>query len=91
MIRWTERASSDFAHIHSFIEDDSFDAADRQCDRIMTSVRQLDRFPRSGKRTFAKGLFELAVPGTPYVIRYRLEHDAVVLAAILHGAMHRSR
>jgi toxin ParE1/3/4 len=87
MIRWTEKASADFTSIHLFIENDSFDAADRQCERIMAAVRQLDRFPHSGKRTSARGLFDLAVPATPYIVRYRIVRDAVVLARIVHGAM----
>jgi len=39
-----------------------------------------------GRLGRVKGTRELVVSGTPYVICYRVEPDAVVILRLLHGA-----
>jgi plasmid stabilization system protein ParE len=91
VIRWTEEASADFLGLHEHIAQDNPAAADRQCERIMSAVAQLQNFPHSGKRTRQRNIFALPVPRTPYVIQYRIDENAIILLSVLHGAMRRRR
>jgi toxin ParE1/3/4 len=91
MIRWTLEASEDIEFIRDYISTDSPRAAAQQCDLILKAVDRIDRFPRSGRKSNAPKLREMAVPKTPYIIFYRLFPDTVVLVGILHGAMRRPR
>jgi toxin ParE1/3/4 len=55
-------------------------------DAIEASVRNLADNPHMGRLGRVKGTRELVVSGTPYVIAYRVEPDAVVILRLLHGA-----
>jgi toxin ParE1/3/4 len=46
----------------------------------------LANHPHMGRAGRIKGTRELVVSGTPYVIAYRVEPDAVVILRLLHGA-----
>jgi plasmid stabilization system protein ParE len=91
VIRWTLEASEDIELIRDYISADSPRAASQQCDLILKAVDQIDLFPKSGRKSNAPKLRELAGPKTPYIIFYRLFPDAAVLVGILHGAMRRPR
>ena len=54
-------------------------------DAIDFSVGQLADHPRLGRPGRVRGTRELVVAGTPYVIAYRIEADAVVILRLLHG------
>ena len=55
-------------------------------DAIEAAVRHLADNPHMGRLGRVKGTRELVVSGTPYVICYRVEPDAVVILRLLHGA-----
>ena len=55
-------------------------------DAIEAAVRHLMDHPHMGRPGRVKGTRELVVGGTPYVIAYRVEPDAVVMLRRLHGA-----
>ncbi|HEX5328515.1 MAG TPA: type II toxin-antitoxin system RelE/ParE family toxin [Acetobacteraceae bacterium] len=55
-------------------------------DAIESAVRRLIDHPHIGRKGRVKGTRELVVSGTPYVIAYRVEPDAVLILALLHGA-----
>jgi len=55
-------------------------------DAIEAYVRNLADNPHMGRLGRVKGTRELVVSGTPYVICYRVEPDAVVILRLLHGA-----
>lgn len=48
-IVWTEHAIEDLKSIHDYISKDSSIYADRQVDKIITRVDQLENFPCSGR------------------------------------------
>ena len=55
-------------------------------DAVEAAVRRLADYPYSGRPGRVAGTRELAVSGTPYVIAYRVEAQAVLILRLLHGA-----
>lgn len=55
-------------------------------DAVETAVRRLADHPHIGRPGRVAGTRELVVTGTPYVVAYRVEREAVVVLRLLHGA-----
>jgi toxin ParE1/3/4 len=55
-------------------------------DAIEAAMQRLADHPQIGRPGRFKGSRELVVGGTPYVIAYRIEADALVILRLLHGA-----
>lgn len=91
LLRWSQRASADFDEFFSYVAADSEAAAARQARLVLAATRRLESFPQSGRRVRVTQSRELVVPGTPYIIRYRLESNFVILISIKHGAQHPSK
>jgi addiction module RelE/StbE family toxin len=83
-IRWTRRAISALASIHTYISKDSPDAAGRVAATVLDAMTQLERFPESGRVGRIEGTRELVVPGLPYVILYRVEDEVIVILSVIH-------
>ncbi len=52
---------------------------------LLTAVEHLAELPNLGRPGRAWGTRELVVPGTPYVIPYRLRGDRLEVIAVFHG------
>jgi toxin ParE1/3/4 len=83
-IIWSPRATGDLRSIRDYIGQFNPSAASRFAARLVATAESLIDFsergrPASGKRR------ELAVVW-PYIIRYRVEGDRVVILRIRHGA-----
>ena len=85
-INWTSLAESEAGEIHRYIAADSSAAADRQLDLVLESIQGLSLFPEKGRAGRVHGTRELVVPGTPYIIVYRLKLTGIQILSILHGA-----
>jgi toxin ParE1/3/4 len=85
-LRWTLPAVEQLHEIFDYIADDNPGAALRTVERIRLSIRQASRMPYVGRMGRVSGTRELIVPGTSYVVGYRVLDDAVHVLAILHGA-----
>lgn len=85
-VRWTRLALADLAAARDYIAKQAPDAAQRVADRIEGAVRNLERHPRLGRPGRIEGTRELVVPGTPFIIPYRLLEDSVEILAVVHGA-----
>jgi len=55
-------------------------------DAIEAAVSRLADYPHIGRPGRIKGTRELVVSGTPYIVAYRVEANAVVILHVLHGA-----
>lgn len=55
-------------------------------DAVETAVRRLADHPHIGRPGRVAGTREVVVTGTPYVVAYRVEREAVVILRLLHGA-----
>lgn len=62
------------------------DAAIAMGDAIMAALGRVRDFPNSGRPGRVLGTRELVVAGTPYLIIYRVEAEAITILRLLHGA-----
>jgi toxin ParE1/3/4 len=85
-IVWRRQAEQDLQRIFDFILERNPAAARRVCDRIERRVAKLLGHPRSGRRGRVIGTRELIVPGTPYIVAYRVKGRQIDVLAVLHGA-----
>lgn|SRR5689334_18559226 len=88
-----DRALSDLEDIFNWIAKDNPAAAKAVVERIFSSVEHLAKYPQMGRASRDDGAFEWVVPRLPYIVVYEIHRDSdeVIVVAILHGAMDRSR
>jgi toxin ParE1/3/4 len=84
-IVWSGRAIEHLAHLRSYIARDNPRAANRIASVLLESVEGLAELPNLGRPGRVAGTRELVVPGTPYVIPYRLRGDRLEVVAVFHG------
>lgn len=85
-VRWTRLALADLAAARDYIAREAPEAAARVVDRIEGAVRNLERHPALGRPGRVDGTRELVVPGTPFIVPYRVHGDSVEILALLHAA-----
>jgi addiction module RelE/StbE family toxin len=86
-IVWTEQAYEDLESIFDYIGHDSISYAKLLVENILTAIRRLEAFPKSGRvvpEYHQPDIRELIVRN--YRIIYRTKEDAVELLAIRHSA-----
>jgi toxin ParE1/3/4 len=85
-IDWLPIAERNRASQLAYVAERNPQAAIDMGDAIEAAVRRLADHPRIGRPGRIRGTRELVVSGTPYVVAYRVERDAVVILRLLHGA-----
>jgi toxin ParE1/3/4 len=85
IVVWSPRAIEHLAHLRSYIARDNPAAANRIASVRLDAVERLARLPNLGRPGRVAGTRELVVPGTPYVIPYRLRGDRLDVIAVFHG------
>lgn len=87
-IRWTGRATGNLEGIFDTIARDSLDAAYRMMGRIRATVRRCADYPNSGRAGRIENTRESPVPGTAYVVVYRVleKENTIQILAVVHGA-----
>jgi addiction module RelE/StbE family toxin len=61
-------------------------AAVRMIERIRAAVERLAAFPAIGRPGRVAATREFVIPGTPYIIPYRVKGDVVQIITVLHSA-----
>jgi addiction module RelE/StbE family toxin len=85
-VEWLELALTSLHAEADYIGNDSPDAADRFIETIFAPVDRLAKYPASGRPGRVLGTRELVVPGTPYIVPYRIRENRVEVLLVLHGA-----
>ncbi len=85
-IVWSPTAVGDLIQIRRYIADNNPLAARKIAEAILASVENLRGFPDMGRPGRLPDTRELVVPGTPFVIPYRVTLRGVEIIAVLHGA-----
>lgn len=80
---WTSEAVDNLDSIFTYVAAFNISAAARLAQRLNAAANSLVEQPERG-RLIAKGLRELTVIH-PYLIRYRIAEDAVIILRIRHG------
>ena len=55
-------------------------------DRIRMGARRIGKHPQMGRTGRVAGTRELVVPGTPFVVAYRVQRRRVTVLRVLRGA-----
>jgi len=84
-IVWSRRAIRHLTNVRDYIAQDSPKSAAEVAARILESIEQLSKHPNLGRLGRIAGTRELVVPGTPYIIPYRIHRNRVELIAVFHG------
>jgi toxin ParE1/3/4 len=85
-VGWSRRAIQDLESIAEYIAADSVTYAGIVVKKVVNQTKTLANFPRAGRKVPEfdnENIRELIVYS--YRIIYRLEGDAAVIAAIIHG------
>ena len=85
-VRWLRTALANLDAEAEYIARDNPAAAARVVTTINHAVQKLRRFPAMGRPGRVIGTRELVVPGTPYVVPYRVRNDAVEVLRVFHAA-----
>jgi toxin ParE1/3/4 len=79
---WTERAVSHLTDIQRFIELDKSEAARKLIQKILTHVDQLVQHPYLGRPGSEPDTRELIIPGSPYIVTYRIDRGRLGVLAV---------
>jgi toxin ParE1/3/4 len=83
---WSPTAIAQLTEIRNYIQRDKPDAALFVAKRIVAAIDRLERNPRLGRPGRHPETRELIIPGTPYLIPYKLERDTIRILAVFHSA-----
>lgn len=83
---WTRLALADLDSAHDHIAEERPSAALRMVERIEKSIVTVGRHPEIGRTGRVDGTREMVVPGTPFIIAYRVRAKNLELISIIHGA-----
>jgi toxin ParE1/3/4 len=85
-VRWLRRALINLDEEAEYIARDNPDAAARIVERIAASVERLAAHPALGRSGRVPGTRELILPGTPYIVPYRIRGNTVEVLRVFHAA-----
>jgi toxin ParE1/3/4 len=84
-VKWVRLALNDLDEAGEFISQDNPEAASRVFKRIWDATYMLADQPHAGRAGRVPGTRELVIPGTPFIIPYRVFEDTVQILRVLHG------
>jgi addiction module RelE/StbE family toxin len=84
-IVWSPRAIEHLAHLREYIARDNPAAASQTASALLPAVERLAQLRNLGRPGRVAGTRELVVPGTPYIISYRLRRDRLEVVGAFHG------
>jgi toxin ParE1/3/4 len=72
--------------IRDYVARDKPEAAERLAIRIVTVIEALRNHPHLGRVGAERGIRELVIGGTPYMVLYRVQGRRVIISTIWHAA-----
>jgi toxin ParE1/3/4 len=86
-IVWSPQAIDDLESLRAYIGRDSPSAANRVALKIVNTVETLlPGNPEIGRQGRVAGTRELVISGTPFIVPYRADLDAIQILRVYHGA-----
>ena len=82
---WSPRAIGHLAALRAYVARERPNAAARTAITLLAVVDRLAELPNLGRPGRASGTRELVVPGTRYVIPYRVHGERLEIIAVFHG------
>ncbi len=84
-IQWAKDATRQLLAAHAYVAADNPAAALRLLLRITQTVNHLVAHPAAGRERRVRNTRELVIPGTPYIVAYRVRTGTIQVLAVLHG------
>ena len=81
---WSPRAIGHLAELRAHIARENPDAAARTATTLLSAVDRLAVLPNLGRPGRVSGTRELVVPGTRYVIPYRVRGERLEIISVFH-------
>lgn len=88
-IVWSRLARARLEEIRVYVAKDKPEAAARLATRIVAVVEALKNHPNLGRVGAERGIRELVIGGTPYIVLYSVKRTRVIINTIWHGAQSR--
>jgi toxin ParE1/3/4 len=85
-VRWLARGLANLNAEAEYIARDKPRAAARVVQATHQTVDLLRRHPNLSRPGRVSGTRELVVPGTPYIVPYRVRDDEIQILRVFHGA-----
>jgi toxin ParE1/3/4 len=85
-VRWLRRALANLDAEAEYIAEDEPAAAGRVVRNSLRDVDLLKKNPALGRAGRVAGTRELVVPGTPYIVPYRVRGEALEILRVFHAA-----
>ena len=86
-IVWSPESRHDLTQLYAYIALDNPQAGQAMVERIILLVEDnLPRFPQLGPIGKVPGTRELVVPGTPYIVPYRVKAQTIEVVRVYHAA-----
>ena len=82
---WTRAAIRDLTHVRDYIARENPSAAREVASHIVDSAERVLQYPEVGRIGRVNGTREMIIPGTQYLIVYRLKKNAVHFLRVRHG------
>ena len=88
-IRWTPAAAADLERISDYLKANYPHYRRPTMRKLYDGVQSLQKYPYRGRRGQEEGTNELLFPPLPYIVVYRVTHQAVEILRAYHGAQRR--
>lgn len=85
-IAWTVSAGRDMRALRRYIAEHDPKAAESTALQILDALERLTVYPASGRAGRKPDTRELVIPGSAYIVVYRVVGDRVQILRVLHGA-----
>jgi toxin ParE1/3/4 len=82
---WSPRAIGHLADLRAYIARENTGAAARTATTLLAAADRLAELPNVGRPGRVSGTRELVVPGTRFVIPYRVRGERLEIIAVFHG------
>jgi toxin ParE1/3/4 len=84
---WSSEAIDDLSEFRTYIEQENPEAARRVLLMILESIEKLlPENPGIGRPGRLPGTRELIIPGTPFIVPYRVVGNTLQILRVYHGA-----
>jgi toxin ParE1/3/4 len=83
---WVPLAIQDLLQIRAYIEKDNKAAAARIARQLRIAAKRLTIHPEIGTPGRTGSTRELVLPGTPYILPYRVRHNQIEILSVIHNA-----
>lgn len=85
-IEWQPDTLQDLEDLASYIANDNRVAARKVVLSILQQIEQLRVFPELGRPGRVLGTRELCIPGTPFIVPYRVREVVIQILRVQHHA-----